>query len=428
MSSDRKGPSNASRYSEIATTRKATKAANGHQRGQGVPGFVVEADPDASPRGGAASLASDPARIASSLSPIALAAAALACCLALGCSNEPVKARGSSSSGLVFARVVGDGVDLARARLSDGSVRALLETPDRDETWPYWSELTRRLAFEIGRVGAGVTDLRLWLPNSGEEIPFSETSGRDEGWVVWSAVAPELAFAFVGPGNRSGIAIADLSEGVARVVAAAGRRDFFLRPTFSPDGRRMVAQRRGPDGSGSNLWILERDAPPRRITHDPDWFDFKAWFTRDGRRILYSRRPKTGGWHEIASVDPEEGDLRLHAHVPESDAHSARPSPLRDEFAFVSNRGGREVFDLYLESLEGGDPRNLSQTPDEHEFAPRWSPNGALLVVTVAEEEFGLPRLRDLESLAKARIRVLDRTGRVLFETHGFMPDWMPAW
>jgi len=345
----------------------------------------------------------------------------------VACSDAPVKVVGSSSSGLVFARVVGDDVDLARARLEDGSVRTLFETPDRKEAWPYWSELARRLAFEVDSIGLGPSDLRLWVPNSGEEVPFTETRGRREGWAVWSATAPELAFAFVGPGNRSGIALVDLAQGDARLLASAQRQDFFLRPTFSPDGSRMVAQRRGPGGGGSNLWILSRDAPPRRITHDPAWFDFKAWFTRNGRRILYSRRPVAGGWHEIASIDPDGGDLRLHAQVPETDAHSARPSPVRDEFAFVSNRDN-EVFDLYLEALAGGELRNLSRTPDEHEFAPRWSPDGELMVVTVAEEQFGMPRLNDLEGLAKAKIRVLDREGHVLFETNGFMPDWMPAW
>jgi Tol biopolymer transport system component len=343
-----------------------------------------------------------------------------------GCSDAPARVTGSSSSGLVFARVVGGNVDLARARLADGSVRALLTTPDRNEAWPDWSELARRLAFEVDSIGLGPSDLRLWLPNSGEEVPFTETTGRREGWSVWSTTAPDLAFAFVGPGNRSGVAVADLSRGEARVIASAGGRDFYLRPTFSPDGNRLVAQRRGPDGSGSNLWILERESPPRRITHDLAWFDFKAWFTRSGRRILYSRRPVSGGWHEIASIDPDGGNLRLHAQVLESDAHSARPSPVRDEFAFVSNRGGD--FDLYLEWLEGGDLRNLSRSEDENEFAPRWSPDGELIVVTVAEEQFGMPRLTDLEGLANARIRVLDRTGRVLFETPGFMPDWMPAW
>jgi Tol biopolymer transport system component len=373
------------------------------------------------------SVASGPPRIGSSLSLIGTLAAALAGLIAvLGCNDEPLKVVGSSSSGLVFARIVEGQVDLARARISDGSIRTLFETRDRNETWPYWSELARRLAFEIGSIGPGQSDLRLWLPTSGIELPFTETRGRHEGWAAWSPTTPELAFAFVGPGNRSGVALANLARSEAQVVARAGRQDFYLRPTFSPDGSHLVAQRRGAAGRGSNLWILKRSAPPRPLTRDPAWFDFKAWFTRDGARILYSRRPTGGGWHEIASIDPVGRDMTRHVSAPESDSHSARPSPTRDEFAFVSNREGD--FDVYLEAIDGGDLRNLSRTEHQDEFAPRWSPNGDLLVVTVAEEQFGMPRLDDLTSLANAKIRVLDRTGRTLFETDGFMPDWMPAW
>ena len=338
--------------------------------------------------------------------------------------------KGSSSSGLVFARVVGEGVDLARVRLTDGAVAALVTTPDRDEAWPYWSELARRLVFEVGAInGRSPADLWLWLPNTGADQPVTRTPRRSERWASWSPVTTDFAFAFIGAGDESGVARSDVrSSGGAQVLARATTTDFFLRPTFAPDGSRLVAQRRGPGGRGSNLWILSTEESPRQITNDPEWFDFKAWFTRGGDRIVYSRRPASGGWHEIASVDAKGDTLRRHAPFPESDAHSARPSPTRDEIAFVSNRAG--AFDLYLASLDDDAEalRNLSGSPDRNEFAPRWSPDGELVVVTVVDEEHGLPRLTSLESLAGARIVVYDRSGQVRLDTEGFMPDWMPAW
>jgi hypothetical protein len=39
-----------------------------------------------------------------------------------------------------------------------------------------------------------------------------------------------------------------------------------------------------------------------------------------------------------------------------------------------------------------------------------------------------MPRLSDREGLARVRVVVVDREGRVLFETPGMMPDWMPPW
>ena len=48
--------------------------------------------------------------------------------------------------------------------------------------------------------------------------------------------------------------------------------------------------------------------------------------------------------------------------------------------------------------------------------------------MTVAEHDYGMPRLSDLRSLEKARVVAITREGEVLFETGGFMPDWMPPW
>ncbi len=50
------------------------------------------------------------------------------------------------------------------------------------------------------------------------------------------------------------------------------------------------------------------------------------------------------------------------------------------------------------------------------------------LAVTVASHQFGLPSLRDLDSLRTAKVVVLNRSGEVLFEAAGIMPDWMPPW
>jgi Tol biopolymer transport system component len=79
-------------------------------------------------------------------------------------------------------------------------------------------------------------------------------------------------------------------------------------------------------------------------------------------------------------------------------------------------------------NADGSDVRQLTRTPERHEFAPRWSPDGERLLVTVAEPEYGLPRLTDRESLSNARVVALTRDGEVLFDTLGFMPDWMPPW
>jgi TolB protein len=368
----------------------------------------------------------DPSDIAASLSPRQRAALGLAACLALAaCGELPLAVNGSPASGLVFSRMVGDGADLARARIGDGAIVALTHTPDRDEAWPHWSELSRRLVFEVGAInGRSTSDLRLWVPNTGEEIAVSETPNRSERWPIWSPTRRQLAFAFAGPA-ASGIAVYEVDSGAARVLAQAEGPEIYLRPTFSPDGGRIVAQRQGPGGRGSELWLLREDQPPVPLTSGIEWLDIKAWFTRDGNRIVFTSRPSRGGWYEIRDVGVEARDVRSLLRSESADHHSALPSPTRDEMVFVSDRDGN--FDVFLARLDGGGVKPLTRTA-RHEFAPRWSADGELLLVTIAESEHGMPRLSDPEALQRTRVAVLDRSGSVLFETTGFMPDWMPPW
>lgn len=334
--------------------------------------------------------------------------------------------KGSPSSGLVFARIVDGRSDLARGRLSDGAVTALTRTPDRDETWPYWSERSQRLLFQVGALREPASsDLYLWLPNTGEEIQVTKTPRRSERWATWSPTRRQFAFAFV-DADASGVALYDLDTRAARLVASSARSQPYLRPTFSPDGDRILAQRRGPSGRSSGIWLLEDGAQPQPLTRDPRWFDLKAWFTRDAKRVLFSRRPAGGGGHfEIDDIGVARRDLRVIARSENADDHSARPSPVRDEIAFVSNRDGN--FDVYLAATDGSDPHPLTRT-ERNEFAPRWSPDGELLAVTATAAGYGMPRLSDLSSLEHTRVVVLNRSGDVLFEAAGFMPDWMPPW
>jgi Tol biopolymer transport system component len=356
-----------------------------------------------------------------------LAAALL---LLASCAEGPGALRGDVSEGLVFVRVVDGSLDLARARLADGSVRAFGRTAERDETWPYWSAYARRLVFQAARASgeSRSSDLWLWEPYGNVERPLTQTPDRDERWPVWTTDGRRLAYAFRGGEPAAGIAMLDFDRPRADplLLARSDGPDFFLRPHLSVDGRHLVAQRRRQDGTGSTLWILAPGARGKPLTDDPAWIDIKARFSRDAARVVYTRRPAAGGPRDVASVNREGGDLRLHGSADDTDEHSARPSPTRDELAFVSDRS--QNADVYLVEMDGGVPRNLTRTPMFDEYAPHWSPDGELLVVTTVDVDADEPRLADRATLTHARLRVIDREGRVLLDTPGFMPDWMPPW
>ena len=354
------------------------------------------------------------------LAPVIATLALVACS-----GQDPVLGlEGPRSGGLIFVRQAGGGSDLARARLSDGAVVSVRRTPDRKERWPYWSDAAQRVAFLSRAYDSRDPhmDVQLWDPVSGVEVALTPTPDRDERWPTWSPVAPHLVYVFRRHRGASGLVRYDVETGKTTPLARTSPLDLYLRPAFSPDGRRLVAQRRtGPD-SAARLWILEPGRDPQPLPYVAGAMDTKARFTRDGSRILFTHRIAEGGPRRLLRVDPATSVVEPMASHPESDDHSAWPSPTRDEISFISDRdGSRDVFLLE----EGGTPRNVTRSPEWDEGAPIWSPDGERLVVLRFPPRNGREGTLDPAAL---RLLVIDRQGRALFETQGQMADWMPAW
>jgi Tol biopolymer transport system component len=328
---------------------------------------------------------------------------------------------GPASGGVVFVRIENGSRELRWARLEDGADRPLTQTPDREESWPYWSQRAGRLVFQVTDAQHR-SDLLQWSPDAGESPLVA--SPRDERWPAWSPTAARLVYAFAGGRPATGLALIDVDTGTRRVLSDAGPDHFMLRPSWAPAGDRLVVQRRRRDGELSQLWLVEPGRATRALTADAAWNDTKARFTRDGARVVFSREPRGGGAGDVWSIALDGGDARVVAGGEGTSEHSGSPSPTRDELAFVSDRSG--VSQVWLAGPAGASPRQLTSTADGA-YSPRWSPDGELLVVSVSPKR-GRPRLRAEEALEGMHIRVIDRQGRSLFEAPGFMPDWMPAW
>jgi len=344
----------------------------------------------------------------------------------LGCAAGDSTDESSSSGGLVFVRAVNGSADVVRARLADGAERPVTATPDRPERWPYWSDSARRLVFQVGDAeDRNASDLVLFDPQSERESALVTTPQRVERWPGWSPNGRFVVYAFRGGTPASGVALADWQQDTLSLVARSGVRDYYLRPSFSPEGLRLVAQRRSEAAGSSNLWILTAGAEPRPLTTDAAWVDIKPRFDRSGARIVYTRRRPGHRSHDVMSIDASGGEPRA-VLATDANEHSARPSPLRDEVVLISDRDGSE--DVFLIDEDGGEPRNLRRTPEWNELAPRWSPNGERVVVTAVPREIGRFGSLSGEVLPLARVRVLDRNGNVLLDVSGAMPDWMPPW
>ncbi len=325
----------------------------------------------------------------------------------------------------MLVRIVNASNEIVRVRLADAAVRPVTATPRVEETWPFWSELAGRLVYQASTNGVS-HDLLLWDPAREATTAIARSPKRDEQWPAWSPRHPQFVFAFRGGTPASGLVLADVPTHSQRMLVAAGQQEFFLRPSFAPDGASLVAQRRGADARGSHLWTLALGSAPKALTEDPAWVDMKPVYTRDGSEIFFSRRAAAGGPSDILAIAASGGAPRTLVGAPASNDHSARPSPRRDEFVFVADRDGRSA--LYLAPTAGGAPHPLSADAARDFYAPHWSPDGERVVAIATPVRVGRPQLSERDSLAETRAVVFDRAGHVLFDAPGFMPDWMPPW
>lgn len=364
----------------------------------------------------------------------------VACGLALasGCfvqAQDRQELDASASDGLVYVLPGPENVrhtDLWRARLSDGTVRPFMQTPERKERWPLWSTAASALVVEVSAVDPQERSQRLVLWSDGVERDLAPTFAETEAWAAWAAKSSRLAYVFTGlrePEAFNGIAVIDVETGEQTVLAEGTYKRPYIRPELDPEGRRVVAQRLTPRTRPgrerrSEVWLLQPEASPQ-VLSEQDTDAAKARFTRDGRHVLFTRQEEPDGPGDIVLMRSDGTSARVLASTPESDDHTARASPARDEVAFVSDRDGKN--DLFIVDLDGGQPRNLTQHFDFEIYAPRWSPDGERIVVTAMpyepeRENQGARKLK----IDRASVLVVDRSGQLLFKTPGFSPDWMP--
>lgn len=340
-----------------------------------------------------------------------------------GCGTDG-ELSGPASDGLVFVRATEGGNDLFRARLSDGAVERMFETPQRDEDWPKWSEAAGRLAF-IASPGEGADergwDLLLWSPGDDHEGEL-QVSGRSVFFLDWSPTLPRLAYSHRTKAGHSVVRLLDAANGSRSQIARAPQ-GIVARPSFAFEGRRVLAQWIDRNGA-SRLWLIEPGEQSRRLTGEKPFYDDHARFTRKDRFVVFDRRKTRSDPADLMLLQPEGGEVRPLTESPEVDDHSPRVSPVRDELVFVSDRTGRN--DIFLMDYEAGEARNLTGTPDQAEWMPQFSPDGERVVFLIMPVGFR-PGEGKLD-YGDVRIAVVDRQGRRLFETEGINPHWMPAW
>jgi TolB protein len=151
------------------------------------------------------------------------------------------------------------------------------------------------------------------------------------------------------------------------------------RPSWAPDGRRLLFARHTSDGAHIWQYILDLETPraaPRRLT-DRKEPEYHGAFAPDGSTVLFTAITLSGtqGNLDIARIGGDGNGLEKVAGDKGKLSHQDWPawSPDGRRFAFSSTHEGNQ--EIYTARCDGSDVVRLTQNPglDAH---PSWSPDG----------------------------------------------------
>jgi Tol biopolymer transport system component len=341
---------------------------------------------------------------------------------------------GSPSDGLVFSVPSEAGMHMWRARIADGALQKLSGVEKREERWPQWSQDAQRLAFiERNTEGVMRANIRLLDVTTGAETGLGPNPDFIQRSPTWSSDGKSIAYIFRMPSNDSeagteaGIAVYDLDKNARQIIAKIEQtQQRMWTVSYAMNGQSLIAHGQNPkNASDQKLWLLNPKAGPSPLAKARHGFYGSPRFTRDGSQIVYDYKPSKTRARTVMvlGLSKDSGAPGRVSNKPRADEYAAMPSPTRDELVYLSNRDGAPA--LFLANLSGGAPVKLSNHPDTAASSAFWSPDGEKIAYVAVPAD----KLNATENKHEgSKVRVIDRTGKLLFETAGVMPNWMPAW
>jgi Tol biopolymer transport system component len=198
------------------------------------------------------------------------------------------------------------------------------------------------------------------LSVSPQEVAWSP----DEKWLVFTALDGEKKTSQLMRLNLSSHAVTDLSRDGRFIDESAA---------WAPDGKSIVFASNRPGGQPDQrqLWVMDADGanprPLQPLTKSADRQAFLPSWSPDGKQVAYLLAGSLPG--EQASGPTAAGLAGA----------TLKPTLARSQSAGETNG-------LWVIDLEGGAPRHLAECASPAAQQPKWSPDGAKLVLICGQE------------------------------------------
>ena len=272
-----------------------------------------------------------------------------------------------TTAGLAFTSTDVDGTSTGIfARRADGTVSAVRDEPDLNESHPFWSPEQGVVGYTADR-RQSTSRLNTIRTNGTNPLPYSDRWDDREDGAAYSADGKKMAFSrTAADGNSADIVIADLVAGTETLLPGArpGFREYFRDPAWSPDGKYLAygheyAKLDGGDFPPQVSAIAVQNLTTNARTEQPvELSNNGAFYSFDGEpswNPLSARLVFTRTWVERAGADPGgmsvmSADLTTQAAFPdESDtdlylasfpfAAGVKPTQLTNDLDAACSKG-----------------------------------------------------------------------------------------
>jgi Tol biopolymer transport system component len=293
-------------------------------------------------------------------------------------STEEVHAPSLSPEGKMVVYVAEEGgrFDLYAGRVAGGDRIRLTDDDDR-EGWLAFSPDGEQIAYSRRRPGSDAPEVCIIPALGGEPKPVVPGAMSP----AWSPDGRHLSVALARPGEAMRLAtVASDGSDLKVLLEADGTYPFIGRSAWAPDGR-QIAFTRGTGGSAGEIWLVPvGGGKARRVPRDPPaYFARDPVFTPDGRGLIVcsNRSGATNLWLQpLDGGDPRR--LTTGAGPDEW------PSVSRDGTIAFQNRRSRNS--MWVRQLDTGLTRELA-THAGILWAPAFSPDGREIAFSRSEAD-----------------------------------------